>query len=70
MQFLVSHVSIDRNIRGHEMRRIHLVPIAGEAFGGTDVAPDAHIDFLLTPDAAERFAIGNTFDVSFREREQ
>jgi hypothetical protein len=74
MKFRVSQVSIEPNVRGDEMRRLHLVPLDGEGFAPKDVenppAPDAHISLLVTPEYAKRFGAGDEFDVIFRERDK
>jgi hypothetical protein len=76
MRFRVAHVSIEPNVRGDEMRRVHLTPLPHEAFAPvasealTTPAPDAHVTLLLNPEAAQRFALGDEFDLMLREREQ
>jgi hypothetical protein len=77
MRVVVKSVSVEPNIRGLRMRRVHLSAIAGDEFVSddplpenvTDPGPDGSISLLLSASAAKRFAVGDEFDLAFHERE-
>jgi hypothetical protein len=74
MQFRVAHISLEPNVRGDDMRRVHLTPLPGDVFAPVGAenppAPDAHLTFLVNPEAATRFALGDAFDLILRERDK
>lgn len=76
-RFRVRSVAIEPNVRGQEMRRIHLQAIESAPFAPgpdavvvpTPASPDGQISLLVNPTYAERFQPGDEFDLIFRERE-
>jgi len=72
-RFKVRSVALEPNVRGQEMRRIHLLAIESEPFRPADDASspeaDGQISLLVNPAYAQRFAPGDEFDLMFRERE-
>lgn len=69
-RYRVVGVRIEPNVRGLEMRRVELVALHSDPFG-TDatVPPNGHISQVVTEEYAQRFQVGDEFDVMFRERE-
>ncbi len=65
-EFRVSGVSVEPNIRGQAMRRIHLAAIDSEAFragelpeGQPSAGPDGHISILVGEEFADGLALGD-----------
>lgn len=77
MRFLVKGVTVENNLRGHDMRRIYLRAVEGDELvpdqelpeGMSHPEPDGIISILLGVKAAKKFAVGDVFTVSFREVE-
>jgi len=69
--YRVISVSVERNLRGVEMRRVKLAALDGEAFQSGDAnTPPApavgEISELVTPAEAEKLQPGAMFSVTFR----
>jgi hypothetical protein len=69
--YRVMAVSVERDVRGTDMRRIHLAAVEGEAFGtGENAAPAVGtISELVTVEEAARFQPGELFTVALRPRD-
>jgi hypothetical protein len=75
-RFRVSSVSVEKNIRGQEMRRLRLIAVAGDAFdagplpeGRTPAEPSGDISMLVNESFARKFSLGDEFTVPFMERD-
>ncbi len=76
-RFSVSKIAVEPNIRGDEMRRVvfqalpadPFVPSTPTADGQEPANPDGSITILVNREFAERFSLGDTFTVSFLERD-
>ena len=78
MRFVVRSVSVEKDLKGQEMRRVLLTAVAGEPFksdaeivpAGGHPDPEGTMSILVNRSFAKRFQPGDEFDVSFRERER
>jgi hypothetical protein len=77
-RFRVRSVALEPNVRGQEMRRIHLQAIASDPFNAIaadgqappiPADPDGQISLLVNHEYARRFEPGDEFALTFRERE-
>jgi hypothetical protein len=74
-RFSVVKVALEPNVRGQRMRRVELRAVVSDAFVSADRLPDGmsapdpdgFITLLVNPKFAEKFQLGDEFDVPFRE---
>lgn len=74
-RFRVRAVTVEPNVRGQEMRRVHLSAVDSDAFSAGEkaekvpvpAAPDGAISILVNREYAKRFQVGDEFDVAFHE---
>lgn len=71
-RYRLVHVSIEPNLQGEPMRRLIFSAQPSESFGSTETNPhaDGTISQRVTAAYADRFQLGDDFDVMFRERDK
>lgn len=71
MVFKVVSVSAENNVRGTEMRSVHLMAVDGEAFksGAGDAPPIGSMHGLFSLEFARPLKVGDEVTVILKERE-